>query len=52
VDTLKEEYISIVECDFDFIVFDFLYGIDPEPEMFELKQVLAIPPKDMESDMN
>jgi hypothetical protein len=33
----------------DLIAYDFLYEISPQPEMFELKQLLAIPKKNTEA---
>lgn len=35
--------------DHDFIAYDFLNTILPQPELFEIKQVLAIPKKNVES---
>lgn len=34
---------------FDFIAYDFLYEMKPQPDMFEIKRVLAIPPSDIEA---
>lgn len=34
---------------FDFIAFDFLYGMAPQPDLFEIKNVLTIPKKKMET---
>jgi hypothetical protein len=35
--------ITVNHIDIDFIAYCFLYEIDPQPDMFELKQLLAIP---------
>lgn len=40
--------LSPIICDLDFIAMDFLFGVRPQPEMFELKQALAIPLEDIE----
>jgi len=40
--------LNSIHCNLDFIAQDFLFGIRPQPEMFELKQSLAIPIVDIE----
>lgn len=46
----KEDYlgIKINNCYLDFIVYDFLHGIRPQPDIFEIKQVLTIPKNKVE----
>jgi hypothetical protein len=40
--------LKSIHCNLDFVAQDFLFGIRPQPEMFELKQALAIPVTDIE----
>jgi hypothetical protein len=40
--------LNSIGCNLDFIAQDFLFGVRPQPEMFELKQALAIPIADIE----
>ena len=40
---------TIYPYDYDFISYDFLNEILPQPELFELRQVLAIPKEDIET---
>jgi hypothetical protein len=40
---------TISPYDYDFISYDFLKQILPQPELFELRQVLAIPKEDIEA---
>jgi hypothetical protein len=40
---------TISPYDYDFISYDFLKQIIPQPELFELRQVLAIPKEDIEA---
>jgi hypothetical protein len=35
-------------CYLDFIMYDFLHGIKPQPDIFEIKQVLVIPKNKIE----
>jgi hypothetical protein len=37
------KFFDYILCEFDHIAYDFLYMIWPMPEMFELKEILAIP---------
>jgi hypothetical protein len=43
---------TISPYDYDFISYDFLKQILPQPELFELRQVLAIPKEDIEARHN
>src|SRR6266852_8648376 len=36
-------------AEFDFIAYDFLYKTIPQPDIFEIKKVLAIPKRDIET---
>jgi hypothetical protein len=40
---------TIIPYDYDFISYDFLKQISPQPELFELRRVLAIPKEDIEA---
>jgi hypothetical protein len=40
---------TVSPYDYDFISYDFLKQILPQPELFELRQVLAIPKEDIEA---
>jgi hypothetical protein len=42
-ETLGTKPRTISPYDYDFISYDFLKQISPQPELFELRQVLAIP---------
>ncbi len=50
-ETLGTKPRTISPYDYDFISYDFLKQISPQPELFELKQVLAIPKGDIEARM-
>jgi hypothetical protein len=39
---------GIIHCNLDFVAQDFLFGIRPQPDIFELKQALAISITDIE----
>jgi hypothetical protein len=47
--TVREGRYDYKRYLFDFIAFDFLYKTSPQPDLFELRQVVAIPSKDVES---
>jgi hypothetical protein len=49
---LKPKPCIIYPYDYDFISYDFLNEILPQPELFELRQVLAIPKEDIETRHN
>jgi hypothetical protein len=40
---------TIIPYDYDFISYDFLKQMLPQPELFELRHVLSIPKEDIES---
>lgn len=42
------DLLKSIHCNLDFVAQDFLFGIRPQPEMFELKQALAISITDIE----
>lgn len=44
-----ETNIMVTTSYIDFIAYNFLYKIDPQPDMFELKQLLATPKKNIEA---
>jgi hypothetical protein len=44
-----ESHIMITINHIDYIAYDFLYEISPQPDMFELKQLLAIPKRNIEA---
>ena len=46
---LRTKPRTIFPYDYDFISYDFLNEILPQPELFELRQVLAIPKEDIEA---
>jgi hypothetical protein len=46
---LRTKPRTIYPYDYDFISYDFLNEILPQPELFELRQVLAIPKEDIEA---
>ena len=46
---LRPKPRTIYPYDYDFISYDFLNEILPQPELFELRQVLAIPKEDIET---
>jgi hypothetical protein len=46
---LRTKPRTIYPYDYDFISYDFLNKILPQPELFELRQVLAIPKEDIET---
>jgi hypothetical protein len=47
--TLGTKPRTVYPYDYDFISYDFLKQILPQPELFELRQVLAIPKEDIEA---
>jgi hypothetical protein len=47
--TLGIKARTVYPYDYDFISYDFLKQILPQPELFELRQVLAIPKIDIEA---
>ena len=47
--TLGIKARTVYPYDYDFISYDFLKQISPQPELFELRQVLAIPKEDIEA---
>ena len=48
-ETLGTKARTVYPYDYDFISYDFLKQISPQPELFELRQVLAIPKEDIEA---
>jgi hypothetical protein len=48
-ETLGSKPRKISPYDYDFISYDFLKHMLPQPELFELRQVLAIPKEDVEA---
>jgi hypothetical protein len=46
---LRTKPRTIYPYDYDFISYDFLNEILPQPELFELRQALAIPKEDIET---
>jgi hypothetical protein len=44
-----DKILDTIWCDLDFIAYDFLMHVSPQPDMFELKQVLAIPLSNIEA---
>jgi hypothetical protein len=50
-ETLGTKSRTIIPYDYDFISYDFLKQMLPQPELFELRQVLTIPKEDIEQDM-
>jgi hypothetical protein len=48
-ETLGTKPRTISPYDYDFISYDFLKQMIPQPELFELRQVLAIPKEDIEA---
>lgn len=44
----KDEEITRYYIDFDFVAYDFLYEMEPNPDIFEIKQVLKIPKSKIE----
>jgi hypothetical protein len=48
-ETLGTKPRTIYPYDYDFISYDFLKVMLPQPELFELRQVLAIPKEDTEA---
>ena len=46
---LRTKPRTIYPYDYDFISYDFLNEILPQPELFELRQVLAVPKEDIEA---
>jgi hypothetical protein len=44
----EDKYSKLI-YPFDFIAYDFLYEMKPQPDIFEIKQVLAIPQSDIEA---
>jgi hypothetical protein len=49
IEILRPKPRSIYPYDYDFISYDFLNEILSQPELFELRQVLAIPKEDIEA---
>ena len=49
IDILRPKPRIVHPYDYDFISYDFLNEILPRPELFELRQVLAIPKEDIEA---
>ena len=49
IEILRPKPRIIYPYDYDFISYDFLNEILPQPELFELRQVLAIPKEDNEA---
>jgi hypothetical protein len=43
---------TVYPYDYDFISYDFLKQIIPQPELFEFRQVLAIPKEDIEARLH
>lgn len=48
-ETLGTKSRTIYPYDYDFISYDFLKQISPQPEPFELRHVLSIPKEDIEA---
>src|SRR5918994_2058091 len=48
-ETLGTKPRTVYPYDYDFISYDFLKTISPQPELFELRQVLSIPKEDIEA---
>ena len=49
IEILRPKPRTIYPYDYDFISYDFLNEILPQPELFELRQALAISKEDIEA---